>query len=48
MFVPLQACPVSIVCLLQSEKFRLGKQSKKCVQRILEAHWTDEKGGVSD
>lgn len=50
MHAPLEACLIklSIVCLLQSEKCRLGKQTKKFVKRILEAHRTDEKGRVSD
>lgn len=48
--VPLEACHVKppVVCLLQSEQYRLGKQTKKSAERMLEAHRIDEKTGVPD
>lgn len=50
MLVPLEACPIkpSIVCLLQSEKCRLHKQTKKFAESISEAHRIDGKAGVPD
>lgn len=48
MLVPLEACHVKLplVYLLLSQPYRLGKQKKKSVERITEAHRIDERTGV--